>query len=369
VAGFFFESRLMTCDPIPPRPSQSIGGVVGQCLLAAISFSLVTETLRPQLPPDGLLAAKQRYFARHRDDYDCVFFGSSRIYRGFDPLAFREHLAKRPPLRAFNFGSGALRPHELNHWLRKVLASPPRRLRYVIIELMDWTPSLPVGLESHARTVDWHTLPATWQACRTEWLSDQAWWTRILNCQQHLALAACRFSNHGNGPRRWHEWTRNSTAETRDDSWLGQRDGFLSLDSETGDLFRIRRQRFLQRYYTIFLEQISVIDQTNRTAGDLSHFNMEAQRDQQAWLLRRGLKPIYVIPNLRWGTPTLNCLKSQGMLRDVVTLNHTRRFSDLYRPDHYFDRGHLNNAGAIAFSRILADQISPHLVPAPPPID
>jgi len=367
VPGFFCEHRLMTCDAPQAQAPRSLTRALVQCLLAASSFALVTEALRPQLSPDDLLSAKQRFFARHSHKYDCVFFGSSRIYRAFDPRTFREQLQDRATLRAFNFGVGALRPHELNHVLRQVLAAPAPRLKYVIIELMDWTPALPIGLESHPRTVDWHTPSATWQACRTEWLSDQGLWTRICNCQRHLAHAARRFSNHGNGPRWWREWTRSSTAT--DDSWIGRRDGFRALDSETGDRFRRRRQQFLQRYYTIFLEQVSLIDHTNRSTGNLTHFNLKALRDQQDWLLRRGLKPIYVIPNVRWGTPHLNRLKSAGILQSMLTLNHTRRFPDLYRPDHYFDRGHLNNSGAIAFSRILADQISPHLQPAPPPTD
>ncbi|MEO1994646.1 MAG: hypothetical protein ABGZ17_05165 [Planctomycetaceae bacterium] len=351
----------MTSEAADLLPRRSVRHLTRQCLLATLSFSLVIQTLRPERSSDHFLSAKQRYFSEHKDEFDILFIGSSRIYRAFDPLRFTEQLSPASDLKAFNFGVGGLRPHELDHLLRTLLESRPQRLRYVLIELMDWSPSLPIGLESHQRTVDWHTLSATWQACRTEGLSNNHWWTRILSCQQHLALAACRLINHGNGPRRWREWTDRETPDTITETQLDNGHGFVALDRETTNRFRERRQRFLSHYYGIFLEQILAIETTNRLHGNLSRFNIQAQRDQQSWLLQQGLKPIYVIPNVRWGTPSLNCLESQEILSDVVTMNHPKRFPALYQPNHYFDRGHLNQVGAKSFSQILADLVRPHL--------
>jgi len=351
----------MTSAPRPCLPPRRIRHAIRQFLLAALSFGLVIHALRPHQSSDPLLAAKQRYFQDHKDQFDAIFIGSSRIYRGFDPAIFNKRLGQNGEVKTFNFGIGGLRPHELNHLLHSLLATRPERLRFVFIELMDWSPSLALGLETHPRTVDWHTPLATWQACQTECLSNHSWWTRLHICQQHLALAACWLVNHGNGPRWWQQRTDQPALTSLTNSQLDQGQGYFPLDAETSVQVQQRRARFLRDYYEIFLEQITKIDATNRQTGDLSHFNLRAQKAQEQWLLSKGLQPIYVIPNVRWGTPDLNWLQSRNILQHVLTMNHTDQYPALYQSDHYFDRGHLNQSGAMAFSRTFADLVQPLL--------
>lgn len=79
----------------------------------------------PSVEPP-LLAERLSEFRKAADSYDVLFFGSSRVFRGIDPKVFDAEMAERGhPLRSYNLGFPAMRPHELNALLRRVLQERP----------------------------------------------------------------------------------------------------------------------------------------------------------------------------------------------------------------------------------------------------
>lgn len=319
-----------------------------------LAFAVVAGVLTPSAPSDRLLRAKLDHFRQHKDEYDLVFFGSSRVYRAFDPDAFgREVEGRGRQLRAFNFGIGAMRPHEMNAVIRRVQATKPARLRWVLVELMHWQPTILEGMSESPRTIDWHDPHETWSACRTEWLTELPTAEKLTRCGTHLSLMAAKYANWGQGPRRIDQFERDrAQASTR--PVVAEGDGFVAIDDETGSYYEGRRKTFLTKYLDVFLAQIEEIPAGQRQPATLESFNLAATARQQAAIRAAGAEPIYVVPNLRWAAPVLHRLARDGMISNFIALNDPESLPELYVADHYFDRGHLNRRGAELFSVELA---------------
>lgn len=324
---------------------------------------MVARLFAPSASTDRLLRAKLDHFRQHRDEYDLAFFGSSRVYRAFDPEVFGREMASRGrPLRAFNFGVGPMRPHELNAVIRRALATRSARPRWVMVELVDWEPTFHENMSADPRTIDWHDLRETWSACRTEWLVDRPAGEKVdrpardklIRCGTHLSRMAEKYTNWGQGPRRIREWVGDDRLQAPTRRVVAAGDGFVAADDETGPYYESRRRQFLTKYFDVFLRQIEEIPAEQRQPATLEHFNVAATRRQQAAIRAAGAEPIYVVPNLRWGTPVLHRLARDGVVPNFIALNDPEELPELYAAEHYFDRGHLNRRGAEHFSAELA---------------
>lgn len=85
---------------------------------------------------------KFSYFASHLDDFDTLFFGSSRVRMGIDPRQFDAATAAAGvPTKSFNFGIDAMCPPQDSFVAERIFALHPTRLKTVFIEIT----RLPVG--------------------------------------------------------------------------------------------------------------------------------------------------------------------------------------------------------------------------------
>lgn len=327
------------------------------CLLAFTAFAGVTQAFTTPWTRDEVLEAKLEHFRKHKDDYDVVFFGSSRLLRAFSPREFDRELEERQrTVRSFNFGLEYSRPHEVDALIERILALHPRRLKWVFVEVMDWTPTILERLQFHDRTLDWHTFRQTVSACRSIWRSNLPFDAKQKWIGTHWAQLAAKYTHYGDGCRRL---AGPYLSEGRHQTWrriIDRGRGFISLDQERDQKYLGRRREFLTDDFRIFANQVRQIDATNRESGHLEQFNLPAQRYQQQMIRDAGMTPIFVIPNLRWGTPSLNRLFLDGHLEHGFTFNHPSQYPNLYRRDRYYDRGHLNREGAREFSRLLAER-------------
>ena len=110
------------------------------------------------LPDVGEVSEKLAFFARHEDEFDAVFVGSSRVCGQIAPGVFDSEVgsATRQPMRSFNLGAPSMFLPESLFVIDRILAAKPARLRWMFIELDDPRPRL----EEHAglvrREVYWH---------------------------------------------------------------------------------------------------------------------------------------------------------------------------------------------------------------------
>lgn len=84
---------------------------------------------------DDGVSQKLRFFTVHKDEFDTLFIGSSRIYFQISPAIFDRVMRESgSPTHSFNFGIGGMYLPESAYVLEQLLNTKPRNLRWVFIE-------------------------------------------------------------------------------------------------------------------------------------------------------------------------------------------------------------------------------------------
>ncbi|PYK12469.1 MAG: hypothetical protein DME65_03940, partial [Verrucomicrobia bacterium] len=117
-------------------------------VICAAAFLVTCSFLHAVLPfpeIDGGVSQKFRFFAAHKDEFDTLFIGSSRIYFQIAPAIFdRVTRESGLPTHSFNFGIGGMYLPESGYLLEQILNLKPRNLRWVFIEYDElqtkWSP-------------------------------------------------------------------------------------------------------------------------------------------------------------------------------------------------------------------------------------
>jgi len=327
--------------------------VIRNLVLFVVTFVAVSAGLRPSYTTDKTLRAKVDYFRQHKDEFDFVFFGSSRIYRCFDSKHFdRQVSATGMPMKSYNFAFQYHRPHEMNQLIAAVLASKPKRLKTIAVELMNWNPTILAAMRTHDRTPAWHTLAESISACQTIWRAKEPFEKKIQWWTIHASNCVARWINHGGGTRWIEQHFDDPKEHTRLLAKMERGNGFVALDAETEEVYAMRFRRFREFFWDIFYKQVLMIPQKNREQGTLRHFNLSAQLAQQTMIQQSGVRALFVIPTVRQGTPVMNQLADH--LDHFFSYNHPLRWPHLYRRDRYWDRRHMNQLGAKEFSEVFA---------------
>ena len=77
---------------------------VAIALVAFVATSLFLHALLPPPVPEGI-AAKLEFFAQHKDEFDTLVVGTSRVYYSVSPEIFDKTTRENGlPTRTFNFG-------------------------------------------------------------------------------------------------------------------------------------------------------------------------------------------------------------------------------------------------------------------------
>src|SRR5437762_14299366 len=81
-------------------------------LAAFIATSAVIHSLQPPMIPKGI-AAKLKFFAQHKDEFDTVIVGTSRLYYSISPELFDQTMTENGlPPHTFNFVIDGMHPPE-----------------------------------------------------------------------------------------------------------------------------------------------------------------------------------------------------------------------------------------------------------------
>ncbi|MEO7319215.1 MAG: hypothetical protein ABIZ56_09525 [Chthoniobacteraceae bacterium] len=170
-----------------------------KALLLAFIFviSLVgTATFISRLLPPlevPLVDEKLAFFADHRDEFDTLFFGSSRTYAQIFPESFDAKTAEAGfPTTSFNFGIDGLFPPEDGYVAERLFALRPKNLRRVFIEVSFF--------REHWFAMDPDSVRALyWQDARSLKLAVQQ---AVTGYNFMPVISKTR-------PRRWKDWQRN----------------------------------------------------------------------------------------------------------------------------------------------------------------
>src|SRR5437763_16071752 len=105
--------------------------------------SAVVHRLLPPMIPKGI-AAKLKFYSEHKDDFDTVVVGTSRLYYSVSPEIFDKVTRENGlPTRTCNFGIDGMHPPENFFVLEHILKTKPQNWKGDVLPMGDiqtrWT--------------------------------------------------------------------------------------------------------------------------------------------------------------------------------------------------------------------------------------
>ena len=323
-------------------------------LVAFLTASFVVHSLLPPIVPKGI-AAKLEFFAQHKDEFDTLIVGTSRLYYSVSPGLFDQTTRENGlSTRTFNFGIDGMHPPENFYVLEQILKTKPRNLKWVVLEMAD-IQTKGDNILGTQRLVYWHDWPRTALTLKkalnprgdADWLiKTSRLWLARRDLFSNLVLFGRQFSNVGRAadffPSEKRERLRDAVVE------LGPyRDGYRhpgdAMSPERAALFHARlaqessaaRQRFLD----------PATEQGYRNAG--------------SQIREAGAAPFFVV------APIL--LQSAARFRNspppgpLIYFNDSKKYPALYDTRVRIDDAHLTYEGAREFTRLLAQEFVRHM--------
>jgi len=351
--------------PAPHEPTGHkafIRGLINSAI-GVTAFLLTCIGLRAVLPfpeIDGGVSQKFRFFAAHKDEFDTLFIGSSRIYFQISPAVFdRVTRENGLPTHSFNFGIGGMYLPETGYLLEQILNLKPRNLRWVFIEYDELQTKWSSENQTSRRALYW----ADWKRVSlllrkltdagTDplWLPDDAKLRDIVLHQNDEKSTSSLLTFYAG------QIERNYTNVARAADVL---DYFLSRDKKerrasylgaAGDGYLTRPNRMSPSQAAAY-ERALAVAMAQTGARPLSPYAVEAYRQCAQEVRNVGAAPIFLITP---STTQINvAAESTGLTGVVMAFNNPRDYPNLFRSSARRDEQHLTKSGAEEFTRIVA---------------
>ena len=299
--------------------------------------------------PKGI-AAKLKYFSEHKDEFDTVIVGTSRLYYSAAPEIFDATTRENGlTTHSFNFGIDGMHPPENFYVLDQILKTKPRNLKWVVLELGDIQTKWDNVLGTQ-RAVYWHDWPRTELTLKkafdprgtANWLiKTTRLWLARRDFISNLTLFGKQFANVGRAtdflPAAQQERYADAASE------LGPRgDGYRWA----GDAMSAER----------------AIDFKKRLADEVSHATTKyldpasesGYRNAAAQIRRAGATPVFVVTPIIFQTTSR--FREDPPPAPVIAFNDARKFPQFYDVKVRIDDGHLTRPAAEDFCRALAQE-------------
>jgi hypothetical protein len=332
--------------------------------LLLVGFAATTAALHALVPwPDEYgLRAKLEWFEERRDDFDVVFVGSSRVFRGVDPRAVDEELARAGyAWRSANLGVGGMSAYEIDYVLRLVVDRAGPRLKWLVVEGRDWDPdSYFLGNTYSPRSVGWHDLEGTRRALRATWTSAKPTSSKWRSTWTHLELAGMKLLNVGEGRRIVQNLVGTSAdplhrSLAREE--LERARGFQALDDLAGDEARAWRTAMIEHPEKL-RERIQNVRGWNKNGLDVRLYDVASTHAQRDAVRARGARLAVLLPPSSEGTPAMKRLAEYGEIEHLLDYNDPDRWPRFFELDARFDWQHLNAVAADEFSRLVGARLA-----------
>lgn len=327
------------------RPSVAHHVLIATLFLIALTVTCGLLHSRLPFPSVPEIGPRFRYFAEHKDEFDTIFIGSSRIRHGIIPQTFDEQAVIHGlHTHSFNLGYSGMWPPESYYYLRQVLALHPKKLRWVIIELMDYRFGQADGEASTMRSVYWHDVQHTGMAWRLVAESPLPFTEKIGLFAAQTQEFVQNMTNSGR-VAEWIEQRYFPVKKKSDTSWIARRGFDPEPATEWSESARVEYQRQIAAFQQARQE-------TPMRPGLAAAMKKLAREVEQA-----GAKPVFCVPptvrpNEHFEAP------SSSLLAPGFAFDDPARLPRLYLPELHYDPGHLNAQGADEFTRLLADRLA-----------
>ena len=331
--------------------------------IGAAAFLITCVGLRVVLPfpeIDGGVSQKFRFFAAHKDEFDTLFIGSSRVYFQISPAIFdRVTRESGLPTHSFNFGIGGMYLPETAYLLEQILKLKPRNLKWVFIEYDEMQTKWSPENQTSRRALYW----ADWKRVSlllrklTDAGTDPLW----LPSPAKLPDIALRQEDEKNtrslltfyAGQLEKNYTNVSRAADVFSQFLGRdtKERRASYLGAASDGYVTRPNRMSPKQAAAYERGLAAaMAQTD--VRPLSPYAAEAYRQCAQEVRKIGAMPIFLITP---STTEINVSAENASLREVVmAFNNPRTYPNLYHSSVRRDGQHLTKSGAEEFTRIVA---------------
>jgi len=317
-------------------------------LVAFLAASLVIHSLLPPVVPKGI-AAKLEFFAQHRDEFDTLIVGTSRLYYSISPELFDQTTRENGlPTRTFNFGIDGMHPPENFYVLEQILKTRPRKLKWVVLEMGEiqtkWDNVL--GTQRVAYWHDWTRTTLTLKKALNPrgnangFIKATRLWLARRDLISNLFLFGRQFASVGRASDFFPSEQRERFREA--DSELGpNRDGYrLAGDAMSAERAAIFREKLAQE---VSEARPRVLD----PATD------QAYREAASQIRQAGATPLFVVAPIITQTAARF---GQTPPAPLLSFNDSRKYPQFYDTKVRIDDAHLTRDGATEFTRLLAQE-------------
>lgn len=327
-----------------------------RCLHSAIGFAAFAGTclcfhaILPEPDVPGI-SAKLRYFEAHRDEFDTVLIGTSRIQYHISPAIFDATTAALGmPTRTFNLGLAGMHPPESFLLVERFLALKPSKLKWVFLEFEDVQAGWDTEQLGTRRLVHWHNWRLTALAIRKaiNRTGDDAWYRSMLRlCSTsvalHLKLFAQKLGNVGAVADLWDSFSRPRDAEAAAPELGPARDGYEpgkeAMSAGEAKVYSDRLARAVKAKERRLIDPYAEAEY-RKIAGSLREL---------------GAVPVFLLPP--------NVEQNPISFRDpptspgpIIGFNDAQKYPTFYDPAMRSNRSHLSREGAEIFSRMVAEE-------------
>lgn len=339
------------------RRSHLLSRYLKPSLTALIAF-IVAATVLGQLIPSPTIPSnvvfigpKHDYYQAHKDDYNTLFFGSSRVYNQIDPNVF-DTASQQAGIatNSYNFGIPAMRALDSTVLLEDVLSDPPKDLKWVFFETTLDKGYEPIQNARTHRSMYWHTWENTGFAARYILNSEVSAPSKAALLVSHLLPTVYRQMNVG---RLFSQVLPSefSPQERAAAEVFTRNEGYFPLVDESSP----NRQHFLQH-------QADYIAAVNKLAATATEVSRPQLAENKRLLLAKvtqiiraaGAEPIFIEPPALSPERDFRVAEQQGDIETLLAYKDPNRFPQLYEPQQRFDREHLTEQASQEFSRLLA---------------
>jgi hypothetical protein len=353
---------------MPPKATErkSLIRAVTNSAIAAIAFLITCIGLHAVLPfpeIDGGVSQKFRFFSEHKDEFDTLFIGSSRIYFQISPAVFDRVTSEDGlPTHSFNFGIGGMFLPESAYLLEQILNLKPRNLKWIFIEYDEMQTKWSIENQTSRRALywaDWKRVSLvlrklTHAGIAPLWRPNPAKLHDIILGQKDekstrslLTFYATQFErNYANVARAADvpDYFFGRDTDERLASYLGAaRDGYLPRANRTSP----SQTEAYERGLAAAMEQAGT--------RPLSPYAVEAYRQCAKEVRNVGATPIFLI------TPSTTQIdiatERTGVPGVVIAFNNPQAYPSLYRSDVRRDGQHLTKSGSEEFTRMVAEKL------------
>jgi hypothetical protein len=352
----------------PPAPQKTTGPqavvrALTNSAIGVVAFLVTCIVLRAVLPfpeIDGGVSQKFRFLAAHKDEFDVLFIGSSRIYFQISPAIFdRATRESGLPTHSFNFGVGGMYLPETAYLLEQILNLKPRKLRWVFIEYDEvqtkWSPENQTSRRA-LYWADWKRVSLllrklTDAGVDAIWLPNPAKLRDIVLRQKDEESTCTLLAFYAGQLEK--NYTNVSKAADVLEHFLGRdtrqrRASYLGVASDG----YVTKSDQMSPNQVAAYERALAAAMAETDKRPLSPYAVEAYRQCAQDVRTIGATPIFLIPP---STTQINVATDNSAQPGVMmAFNDPRRYPDLYRSSVHRDQQHLTKSGAEDFTRLVA---------------